>query len=55
MPWVTLVGTSVLKVLPAHKGDHRVQVLWVNAKGGFQGFEVLVVLPQRFWNLKVRL
>jgi hypothetical protein len=24
-----------------------VQVLGVNAKGGFQGFEVLVVLPQR--------
>src|SRR5690606_8837660 len=31
----------------AGKGDDRVQVLGVNAKGGFQRFEVLVVLPQR--------
>lgn len=29
------------------KGDDRVQVFWFDAKGGFQGFEVLVVLPQR--------
>ena len=29
----------------ADKGDHRVQVLGVNAKGGFQRFEVFVVLP----------
>lgn len=31
----------------ADKGDDRVQVLGVNTKGGFQGFEVLVVLLQR--------
>ncbi len=29
----------------ANEGDHRVQVLGVDAKGGFQGFEVFVVLP----------
>jgi len=31
----------------ADKGDNRVQVLGVYAKGGFQRFEVFVVLPQR--------
>lgn len=29
----------------ANEGDDRVQVFGVNAEGGFQGFEVLVVLP----------
>src|SRR5690606_13420367 len=32
---------------PAEEGDDRVQVLRDYAKGGFQGFEVLVVLPHR--------
>lgn len=31
----------------ADKGDDRVQVLGIDAKGGFQRFEVFVVLPQR--------
>lgn len=31
----------------ADKGDHRVQVLGVYAKGGFQRFKVFVVLSQR--------
>lgn len=40
-------GHFSLEGAAADKGDHRVQVLGVNAKGGFQDFEVLVVLPQR--------
>ena len=31
----------------ADEGDDRVQMLGADAQGGFQGFEVLVVLPQR--------
>lgn len=38
-----------------NKGDDRVQMLRTDAKGGFQGFEVLVVLSQRVLELEVRL
>lgn len=39
----------------AGKGDHRVQVLGADAKGGFQGFEVFVVLSQWILELEAAL
>lgn len=36
----------------ANEGDDRMQVLGVDTKAGFQGFEVFVVLPQRVLEFK---